>query len=68
MIKLENDTIVILLGFVVTLIGVMTPIVKLNSSITKLNVTMEATNKIVGKIDDKVENHEVRLVRLEERK
>ncbi len=65
---MSGETFFVLLGYVVTLIAVMTPIIKLNSSITKLNVTMEATNKIVGKIDDKVENHEIRLVRLEERK
>lgn len=63
-----DNTFIIIGGFIVTLIGIMTPIIKLNSSITKLNVTMEATNKIVGKIDDKVENHEIRIVRLEERK
>lgn len=65
---MDGTSFFILLGYIVTLIAVMTPIVKLNSSITKLNVTMEATNKIVGKIDDKVEDHEVRIVRLEERK
>ena len=65
---MNGDTFFVLLGYVVTLIAVITPIIKLNSSITKLNVTMEATNKIVGKIDDKVENHEIRIVRLEERK
>lgn len=65
---MDNNSIIMIFGFAVTLIGVMTPIIKLNSSITKLNVTMEATNKIVGKIDDKVENHEIRIVRLEERK
>lgn len=65
---MDGTSFFILLGYIVTLIAVMTPIIKLNSSITKLNVTMEATNKIVGKIDDKVENHEIRIVRLEERK
>ena len=37
---MENETIMVLLGFIATLIGIMTPIIKLNSSITKLNMVL----------------------------
>ena len=64
---MDNTIITMILGFVVTLIGVMTPIIKLNTSITKLNVTLENTNELVSKIDRKVDDHEVRIIKLEER-
>lgn len=68
---MENKTIssisiVALLGVVATLIAVMTPIVKLNTTITELNTTMKSTNHLVEKISDTVEEHEARLIRLED--
>lgn len=41
---MDNNSIILILGFLVTLISVMTPIIKLNSTITKLNVTIETTS------------------------
>ena len=64
---MDNTSITLLLGFIATLIGIMTPIIKLNTSITKLNVTLENTNELVSKIDKKVDDHEVRIIKLEER-
>ena len=64
---MDNSSIIMLIGFIGTLIGVMTPIIKLNTSITKLNVTLDNTNQLVSKIDKKVDNHEIRIVKLEER-
>lgn len=63
-----DNTIIALLGVIGALIGIITPIIKLNSSITKLNITLENTNQLVTKIDKKVDDHEIRLVKLEERK
>ena len=63
---MDNTSILLLLGFVGSLIAIMTPIIKLNASITKLNVTLDNTNKVVGKIDDKINDHEIRIVKLEE--
>ncbi len=63
---MDNTSILLLVGFVGSLIAIMTPIIKLNASITKLNVTLDNTNKVVGKIDDKINDHEIRIVKLEE--
>ena len=63
---MDNTSILLLVGFIGSLIAIMTPIIKLNSSITKLNVTLDNTNKVVSKIDDKINDHEIRLVKLEE--
>lgn len=63
---MDNTSILLLLGFIGSLIAIMTPIIKLNASITKLNVTLDNTNKVVGKIDDKINDHEIRIVKLEE--
>lgn len=69
---MDNSWIITLLGFVATLIAVVTPIIKLNVSITKLNVTIEQINKTLGEriehekiIDEKLQDHELRLDRLE---
>ena len=69
---MNDNTIVIILGFVVTLISVMTPIIKLNSSITKLNVTMDNVNnsitenkKTTKEQGEQLQDHEIRIDRLE---
>jgi hypothetical protein len=71
----ENSTILILCGFVVTLIGIMTPIIKLNSSITKLNTMMENINcglregkEKQEKTDEVLQDHNIRIDRLEHKK
>lgn len=72
---MENSTILILCGFVVTLIGIMTPIIKLNSSITKLNTMMENISYTLReskekqeKTDEVLQDHNIRLDRLEQRR
>ena len=60
-----DNMIVLIGGFIATLIAILTPIIKLNTSITKLNVTLDNTNQLVSKIDSKVDDHEIRIVRLE---
>lgn len=65
-IAMENNSIILLLGFIGSMIAIITPIIKLNTSITKLNVTLENMNETVTKNDKRVDDHEVRLVRLEE--
>lgn len=63
-----NDTsIMVLIGFIGGLIAVITPIIKLNNSITKLDVTLKNINETVNKNDKKTEDHEIRIVKLEER-
>ncbi len=69
---MDNNTIILLLSFVVSMIGIITPIIKLNTSITKLNVTMESLNETVIKNekrndeqDEKINNHEIRIHDLE---
>ena len=64
--KLSNGSIVALFALIATLIAIMTPIVKLNTTITELNATLENTNSLVTKISDKVDDHEIRLIKLEE--
>lgn len=68
-----NDTsIILLLAFLASLIAVMTPILKLNSAITKLNITIDTINKslldsdkIHSELDHRVQDHEIRIDRLE---
>lgn len=69
---MENNTIIILSGFIVTLIAIISPIIKLNTSITRLNVTMENLDKnVVGVKEEqkeqgcKIQDHETRLQMLE---
>lgn len=69
---MDNNTIIILSGFIVTLIAIISPIIKLNTSITRLNVTMENLDKnVVGVKEDqkeqgcKIQDHEIRLKILE---
>ncbi len=72
--QVENNSLIIFLGFIGTLIGVMTPIIKLNSSITKLNTTIDTLDKNMTKSqsdikehDEKIQNHETRITVLEKR-
>lgn len=72
---MENSTILILCGFVVTLIGIMTPIIKLNSSITKLNTMMENIScglkegkEKQEKTEEILQEHNLRIDRLEQRR
>lgn len=72
---MENNSIIILMGFIGTLITVITPIIKLNSSITKLNVTIDNINSSLTKCSTKIDeqektisDHNLRIDRLERTK
>lgn len=69
---MENLTIVVLGGFIVTLISIMTPIIKLNTTITKLNESVNALNgisennkKILDMHEGHLNDHEIRITLLE---
>ena len=63
------------LAFSISIITIVTPIIKLNNNITKLNVNMEMLNDKfnfqdanIQTIVAKIENHEIRIDRLEHKK
>lgn len=67
-----DNTIMTILGFVVSMISVVAVIVRLNSTITKLNVTMQVLTKQMensqkdrSKIHEKLNDHETRISILE---
>lgn len=69
---MSDKLIVTIVGFLVGLITLITPLIKLNGSITKLNVIMDIVNNTLSDIekanknrDDKLEDHEIRIDRLE---
>ncbi len=69
---MDNNTIMLIIGFVGAMIPIVTVIVKLNSTITKLNVTMQVLNKQMEnsqkdrtEIHSQLNNHETRISILE---
>lgn len=69
---MDNNTIMLIIGFVGSMIPIVTVIVKLNSTITKLNVTMQVLNnqmensqKDRTEIHSQLNNHETRISILE---
>lgn len=71
---MENNTIMLIVGFIGSMIPIFTVIVKLNSTITKLNVTIQILNKqMENSVKDRTEihtqlnNHETRIALLEEK-
>ena len=67
-----DGTIITVLGFIGAMIPVITVILKLNGTITKLNVTigvlnkqMETSQKDRKDIHDQLNDHELRIDRLE---
>ena len=69
---MDNNTIMVIIGFVGSMIPIVTVIVKLNSTITKLNVTMQVLNKQMEnsqkdrtEIHSQLNNHETRISILE---
>lgn len=67
-----DNTIMTILGFVVSMISVVAVIVRLNSTITKLNVTiqilteqMKSSQSDREKIHKQLNNHETRITLLE---
>ena len=69
---MENNTIMLIMGFIGSMIPIFTVIVKLNSTITKLNITIQILNKqMENSMKDRTEihtqlnNHETRIAILE---
>lgn len=71
-VEMDNNTIMLIVGFIGSLIPIFTVIVKLNSTITKLNITIQVLNKqMENSLKDRTEihtqlnNHETRISILE---
>lgn len=69
---MDNNSIMLFLGFIGSMIPIFTVIVKLNSTITKLNITIQILNKrMENSMKDRIEihtqlnNHETRIAILE---
>lgn len=69
---MDNNSIMLILGFIVSMIPIFTVIVKLNSTITKLNLTIQVLNKQMEnsqkdrtEIHTQLNNHETRISILE---
>ena len=69
---MDNNTIMLILGFIGSMIPIFTVIVKLNSTITKLNTTIEVlteqmkfSQKDRNKIHEQLNDHETRISILE---
>ena len=69
---MENNTIMLIIGFIGSMIPIFTVIVKLNSTITKLNLTIQVWNKQMEnsqkdrtEIHTQLNNHETRISILE---
>lgn len=72
---MENNSIILLIGFIISMISIVSPIIKLNNSITKLNVTIDTVNcnlrenkEEIKCHDGKLSDHEIRIDRLEHNK
>lgn len=71
---MNNNSIMLILGFIGSMIPIFTVIVKLNSTITKLNITIQILNKQMEnsmkdrtEIHSQLNNHETRIAILEEK-
>lgn len=69
---MDNNSIMLILGFIGSMIPIFTVIVKLNSTITKLNITIQILNKQMEnsmkdrtEIHSQLNNHETRIAILE---
>ncbi len=69
---MDNNSIMLILGFIGSMIPIFTVIVKLNSTITKLNTTIEVlteqmkfSQKDRNKIHEQLNDHETRISILE---
>jgi hypothetical protein len=70
--KMQDNTIMLIMGFITTMIPIFTVIVKLNNTITKLNVTIQVLSDQMHKgqedrtkIHNQLNNHETRISILE---
>lgn len=64
----------IITGFVISLIAICTPLIKLNTNITKLSESineltrrLDLSEKTLNRVTTTIQEHEVRLVKLEDR-
>lgn len=70
--KMQDNIIMLFLGFITTMIPIFTVIVKLNNTITKLNITIQVLSDQMqkgqedrNKIHNQLNNHETRISILE---
>lgn len=69
---MQDNIIMLFLGFITTMIPIFTVIVKLNNTITKLNITIQVLSDQMqkgqedrNKIHNQLNNHETRISILE---
>ena len=69
---MDNNSIMLIVGFIGSMIPIFAIIVKLNSTITKLNITIQVLNKQMEnsmkdrtEIHSQLNNHETRIAILE---
>lgn len=69
---MDNNSIMLIVGFIGSMIPIFAVIVKLNSTITKLNITIQVLNKQMEnsmkdrtEIHSQLNNHETRIALLE---
>ena len=70
---MDNNSIMLILGFIGALLPIFSVVIKLNSTITKLNVTIDNLSKQIeesetdrNKIHNQLNNHETRISVLEQ--
>lgn len=54
---MSDQTIITILGFLVTGIAVVTPIIKLNNSITLLTASVNSLKEIIQELKGRIDNH-----------
>ncbi len=60
-----DNTIIMIVSFIVSVISIISPIMKLNSNLTRLNMTIVSLTESMDDILVTVKNHEQRLLYLE---
>ena len=72
---MDNNSIMLLIGFIGSMIAIITVIVKLNGTITELNTTMrvlseqmKSSQKDRQRIHTQLNDHETRITVLEQKK
>lgn len=60
-----DNTIILIVSFIVSIITIITPIMKLNSNLTRLNITIVSLTEQMEEILITVKNHEKRILYLE---
>lgn len=60
-----ENTIIMIVSFIVSIISIITPIMKLNSNLTRLNMTIVSLTESMNDILVTVKNHEKRILYLE---